>query len=469
MSEHINLIGLKGIPKIKPGDNLANIIIDSIGKSNTILEDGDILVIAQSIVSKSCGFLVDLSKIEPSDYANMLYEGMKPLAAKENIPIKDPQLIQLILDESNELVRSSHVMIVETKHGFICANAGIDRSNVEGDNMVTLLPENPDEEAKKIKDDLKNLVHINIAIIISDSFGRPFRRGAIGVAIGLSGIDAVLDNRGKYDLYGKELKSTIVGQADNLASAAQLIMGEADEGFPIILIKGYDFEINNQASINSIIRERKSDLFREKESDKDILEILKSRRSYKLDFSSREVDEELIRECIDLSRWAPSAHNGQFWRYIIMRKGVKRSQLIDRMNEKFKTDLTNEGKSESTIRFKIEKTRNQFLNSPFLILLCLDKQDLEVYEDVERNLNELFMGIQSISSSATYLLLAFETKKLSSCWYCAPLFAKKIIQKELNLPETYIPMAFFTVGYPKDVPKAPSRKNLDDILFKIKD
>src|SRR5665648_161546 len=329
MSERVNLIALKGIPKIKPGDNLANIIIDSVSKSNIILEEGDILVIAQSIVSKSRGFLVDLNKIEPSDYANMLHESMKPLATKENITIKDPQIIQLILDESNELIRSDHVMIVETKHGFICANAGIDRSNVEGDNMVTILPDNSDEEAKKINDELKNLIHKNLAVIISDSFGRPFRRGAIGVAIGLSGIDAILDKRGKYDLYGKELKSTIIGQVDNLASAAQLIMGEADEGFPIVLIKGYEFEINNQAKISSIIRERSADLFREKKSDNDIIKTLKSRRSYKLGFSSKEVDEELIRECIDLSRWAPSAHNGQFWRYIILSKGAKRNQLIN--------------------------------------------------------------------------------------------------------------------------------------------
>ena len=469
MSEHINLIALKGIPKIKPGDNLANIIIDSLSESNTILEDGDILVIAQSIVSKSCGLLVDLNTIEPSDYANILHESMKPLATEENIPIKDPQIIQLILDESTELIRTSHVMIVETKHGFICANAGIDRSNVEGENMVTLLPDNSDEEAKKITDELKNLIDKNLAVIISDSFGRPFRRGAVGVAIGLSGIDAILDKRGKYDLYGKELKSTIVGQVDNLASAAQLIMGEADEGFPIVLIKGYEFNINDQASINSIIRERKSDLFREKKSDNDIIKTLKSRRSYKLGFSLREVDEGLIRECIDLSRWAPSAHNGQFWRYIMLGKDAKRSQLIERMNEKFRNDLINEGQSESTIKLKIEKTRSQFLNSPYLILLCLDKHDLELYEDDERNLNELFMGIQSISSSATYLLLAFETKKLSSCWYCAPLFAQKIIRRELNLPESYIPMAFFTVGYPLEVPKAPFRKNLDDILFKIED
>ena len=469
MSEHVDIIALKGIPKIKSGDNLANIIIDSVSKSNAILEEGDILVIAQSIVSKSRGFLVDLNKIEPSDYAYRLHEKMKPLAMMENVQIKDPQIIQLILDESNKLIRTSHVMIVETKHGFICANAGIDRSNVEGDNMVTLLPEDSDEEAKKISDELKNRVNKNLAVIISDSFGRPFRKGAVGVAIGISGIDAILDKRGKHDLYGKELKSTIVGQVDNLASAAQLIMGEANEGYPIVLIKGYKFEINNQASINSIIREKNSDLFREKNSDNDIIKNLKSRRSYKLEYSSKEVDEELIRECIDLSRWAPSAHNGQFWRYIILRKGDKRSQLIDRMNEKFRNDLINEGKSESTVNLKIEKTRNQFLKSPHLILLCLDKQDLESYEDDERNLNELFMGIQSISSSATYLLLAFETKNLSSCWYCAPLFSKQIIRRELNLPESFIPMAFFTVGYPIDVPKIPFRKSLDKILFKIKD
>jgi coenzyme F420-0:L-glutamate ligase/coenzyme F420-1:gamma-L-glutamate ligase len=129
------------------------------------------------------------------------------------------------------------------------------------------------------------------------------------------------------------------------------------------------------------------------------------------------------------------------------------------MNAKFRHDLINEGQSESIINLKIEKTRNQFLNSPYLILLCLDKQDLESYEDEERNL----------SSSATYLLIALETKNLSSCWYCAPLFAKEIVKEELNLPKSYVPMAFFTIGYPKDVLKKPFRKNLEDIIYKIED
>ena len=252
---------------------------------------------------------------------------MKPLAIAENVPPKDPQIVQLILDESNELVRISHVMIVETKHGFVCANAGIDRSNVEGENTVTLLPEYPDEEAKKITENLKDLVGKNIAVIISDSFGRPFRRGSVGVAIGLSGIEAVLDKRGTHDLYGKELRSTIVGQVDNLASAAQLVMGEADEGMPVIIIRGYSFEKGTKSSINQILREKESDLFRREY----LSSTLKTRRSYKFNYSQRPLERTVLKECINIARWAPSAHNGQYWRYFIMDKNESRRKLIDDM------------------------------------------------------------------------------------------------------------------------------------------
>jgi coenzyme F420-0:L-glutamate ligase/coenzyme F420-1:gamma-L-glutamate ligase len=359
-------------------------------------------------------------------------------------------------------------MIVETHHGFVCANAGIDQSNVGGKDLITLLPFNSDEEAKKIRKSLQELTGKKIAIIISDSFGRAFRIGAVGVALGVSGIKPILDKRGSKDLFGKELQSTIVGQIDNLASSAQLIMGEADEGLPVVLIRGYNFDFDENTSIKQILRNNEVDLFRGESNTKSFEDTLRKRRSYKFKFSDKKVKKTLIDESIEIARWAPSAHNGQFWRYIILEQGKFREDLIKNMNVKLKDDLHKDKKSEVFINSKIEKTRSNFLNSPYLVLLCLDTTELEKYSDSVRESNEYVMGIQSVSASATYLLLAFGIKGLAACWYCAPLFAKEVIKDTLNLPSTFIPMAFFTVGYSmKESPK-PNRKVLEDIIFKVK-
>ncbi|MFW9999966.1 MAG: coenzyme F420-0:L-glutamate ligase [Candidatus Hodarchaeota archaeon] len=464
LKKEIKIIGLKGIPLIKKGDQLSEIIINALNKNEISLEDRDIIVIAQSIISKSSGRIRNLNEISPSKKAIELYNSIAPKIRILDLPEKSPELIQAILDESKKLIRSEHVLISETRQGFICADAGIDKSNVEEEGFITLLPKNPDHDAEKIRIALKSKTNKDIGVIISDSFGRAFRVGAIGTAIGVSGIEPILDMRGKKDLFGHQLQTTIIGQVDSLAAAAQLIMGESDEGIPVVLIKGYNFKFSEKASIKTILREKELDLFREPKHES-FLEILKNRRSYKMDFAFKDVDKKIIEECIELACWAPSAHNGQFWRYIILERGKQRESLIDKMNEKFRKDLHKDRLSEAEIKKKVEKTRSKFLKAPFLILLCLDEQDLEKYQDIERMQNEFFLGIQSISSSATYLLLAFEIKKLAACWYCAPLFAKKIIKEALKLPKSYIPMAFFTVGYPIKAVKAPNRKKFKEIIF----
>ena len=467
MNERINMIGIEDIPLIKTGDDLPLIILNALKHKNLTLENGDILVIAQTIVSKSLGRIRNLVDIKPSQRAIEIYEKMVPLTRESGLPIKSPELIQAILEESKQVLKAEHVMVVETHHGFVCANAGIDQSNVGGKDLIALLPLDSDKEAEKIRDSLQKLTGKKIAIIISDSFGRAFRIGAVGVALGVSGLNPILDKRGEKDLFGKELQSTIIGQIDNLASSAQLIMGEADEGLPIVIIRGYNFNIDDNASIKQILRKEELDLFRGGKDTKSFEDLLRSRRSYKFEFSDRKVDKALIEESIELARWAPSAHNSQFWRYIIMEQGKSRENLIKKMNNKLRNDLLRDGKSEDFIRRKIEKTKTSFLGSPFLILLCLDTIELEKYSDSERERNEYLMGVQSVSASATYLILAFEIKGLASCWYCAPLFAKDIIKDELNLPNSFIPMAFFTVGYSTKDPPKTIRKDLKDIIFEV--
>ena len=464
--KEIKIIGLKDVPIIKKGDEIPEIIINALNKNGLALEDGDIIVIAQTIISKSNGRTRNLNEIIPSEKAIELYKLTRQKTKDHGLPEKNPELIQAILDESKQIIKNQHVLITETKHGFVCADAGIDKSNIEGKGMVTLLPKNPDRDAEKIRKVLKKQTNKDVAIIISDSFGRAFRLGAIGTAIGISGIKSILDVRGKKDLFGYKLQTTVIGQVDSLAAAAQLVMGEADEGIPIVLIRGYSFEFEAKSTIKSILRTKEIDLFRDNE-EYSIINVLKSRRSYKLPFATRNVNINIIKKCIELARWAPSAHNGQFWRYIILERNELRNNLIRKMNEKLRIDLQKDGKSKEFIESKVERARNNFLQAPFLILLCLDTFDLEKYPDYERTQNEFILGVQSISSSATYLLLAFEMKKLAACWYCAPLFAKDIIRESLKLPETYSPMVFFTVGYPLKSIRAPDRKLLNEIIYEL--
>jgi len=467
MREKIKIFGVEDIPLIKPSDNIPLIIFNALTKNGISLEDGDIVIIAQTIISKSLGRLRNLEDIIPSQEAIDLHDMMAPLIRNNNLPDKSPELIQAILDESRQVLKAEHVMIVETNHGFICANAGIDKSNVGKGDEISLLPLDSDKEAEKIRISLQNLTKKKIAVLISDSFGRSFRLGAVGVALGVSGISSILDKRGSKDLYGKELQSTIVGQIDNLTSAAQLVMGEADEGLPVVIIRGYKYSIMEKSSINKILRKSELDLFREKRINGNFETILKSRRSYKSEFSDKEISIKMIEDCIDTARWAPSAHNDQYWRYTIIEKGKIRESLIKEMNSKLKEDLISEGKSDNYVFKKINKTRNQFLNSPYLILLCMDTHDLKDFSNNAQESNEYIMGVQSVSASATYLLLAFENKGLSACWYCAPLFAKKIIKVVLKLPNSFVPMAFFTVGYSTKTTQKPLRKELKDIIFKI--
>ena len=276
MPKELRVIGLEGMPIIKPGDDLPIIILEALKKNGLSLESRDILVISQTIISKSNGLIMNLRNIKPSERAIEIYNRITPKAKEKGIPIKRPELIQIILDESKEVIKAEHVLIVETKHGFVCANAGVDKSNVEGEDNVTLLPENSDEDAEKIRKTFKKLTKKDVAVIVSDSFGRPFREGAVGTAIGVSGINSLLDFRGKKDLFGYTLQSKIVGHVDSLASAAQLVSGESNEGIPVVLIRGYEFKLTENASIKTILRKKDNELFVETNNKEKFYEILKT-------------------------------------------------------------------------------------------------------------------------------------------------------------------------------------------------
>ena len=248
------MTALESLPLIQPGDDLATLIIDQLVRQNLQLEDGDILTIAQKVVSKSENRYLDISTLVPTDEAISLSKKID----------KDPQFIQAILNESKQIVRyRMGVLIVEHKLGFIHANAGIDRSNIDQtSNQILLLPENPDLSAKLLRESIAKYFNKNIGLIISDTMGRPFRNGIVGFAIGSSNIECVVDERGKKDLYGNILKVTQIAVADELAAAASLLMGQAAQKKPVVLIRGYKANFSEHASGKDLIRSEVEDLFR---------------------------------------------------------------------------------------------------------------------------------------------------------------------------------------------------------------
>ena len=250
---NLSLTPLPGMPLIQPGTDLEAEILRGLENAAIELADGDILIAAQKIVSKSEGRLVDLVAIQPGAKA-------VALAAETG---KDPRLVELILRESLTVLRSRPgLIIVEHRLGFVCANAGIDHSNVAGsDEWVLLLPENPDRSAEKLRVQLETASGVSLGVMIIDSHGRPFRNGIVGAAIGLSGLPGLVDLRGQFDLLGRELQVTQVAAADELAAAASLVMGQAAEGTPVVHARGFPYPLR-EAALGELIRSRDQDLFR---------------------------------------------------------------------------------------------------------------------------------------------------------------------------------------------------------------
>lgn len=237
---------------IQEGDDVGMRICEASQQGGFSFVNGDILVIAQTIISRAEGRTVNLSTVTPSKEARTLAKKLD----------KRPELVEVILQASHQVVRAEQGhLIVETPHGFVCANAGVDYSNVPDNESVTLLPINPDASAEKIRQTIHEQCNVDVAVIISDTHGRPFREGAINIAIGAAGILPLKSYIGLTDLFGYELRTTKVAVADELASAAELLMGEADEGNAVIIIRGYRYE-KGHASAQLLVRDRKRDIFR---------------------------------------------------------------------------------------------------------------------------------------------------------------------------------------------------------------
>jgi coenzyme F420-0:L-glutamate ligase/coenzyme F420-1:gamma-L-glutamate ligase len=242
----LELIAVEGLPEVSPGDDLGALI-----SSKSDLKAGDILVVAQKVVSKSEGRLISLQTVTAGEEAVRI--------ASNLIADPDPRMVQVVLDESVRVLRSHRVLITETPHGFVCANSGVDHSNIPGNDVLTLLPKDPDGSADRLRRSLRELAGVDVGVIISDTFGRPWRLGIVNVALGIAGLPALVDLRGTVDDTGKPLHATVLAVADDIAAAAGLVMGKT-ERTPAVIVRGLQIEGGGRGT--DLVRPAAEDLFR---------------------------------------------------------------------------------------------------------------------------------------------------------------------------------------------------------------
>jgi coenzyme F420-0:L-glutamate ligase/coenzyme F420-1:gamma-L-glutamate ligase len=248
----IEIFAVTSLPIVKDGDDLASLICQAAEKQGTPIQNGDVIVITHVVVSRAEGTVVNLETITPSEFA-------KSVANRTG---KDPRLVEVILRESRSIVRMSDgKLITETKQGLICANSGIDRSNVPGNSNVALLPEDSDQSAQVIRKKIMQITGKDVAVIVSDTHGRPLRQGEINIALGVAGFEPLRDRRGEKDLFGYKIKVKRTAIADELASAAELVIGQTNEAVPVAIIRGYPYPKSEKAKATKLIRPPEEDLF----------------------------------------------------------------------------------------------------------------------------------------------------------------------------------------------------------------
>jgi coenzyme F420-0:L-glutamate ligase/coenzyme F420-1:gamma-L-glutamate ligase len=248
----VEVIPVENLPIVKEGDDLGQLICRAAEKKGTPIQEGDIIVVTHVLVSRAEGNVINLDRVNPSLFAEAIAKDMD----------RDPALVEVILQESKSIIRmrDGH-LITETKHGFICANAGVDRSNVPGERNVAPLPKDPDLSARHIRRRIKDFTGRDVAVLISDTHGRALRRGEINVAVGVAGINPIRDRRGETDLFGYTLRVKQTAVADELCSAAELVIGQANEGIPVALIRGYRYQKTEESSLKELLWPREKALF----------------------------------------------------------------------------------------------------------------------------------------------------------------------------------------------------------------
>ncbi|MDQ6873507.1 MAG: coenzyme F420-0:L-glutamate ligase [Actinomycetota bacterium] len=437
MPDRIEVLAVPGLPDVRPGNDLAAMI--TVGAP--WLRDGDVVVVTSKIVSKAEGRLIRT----PVDRAG-----------------REQARAQAIADETARVVAvRGQTRIVETRQGFVLAAAGVDESNVHTDELA-LLPVDPDASARRIRDGLLITLGVDVAVVISDTMGRPWRTGQVDMAIGAAGLAAIRDHRGHLDPYGNELRVTEIAVADEVSAAAELVMGKLD-GVPVAVLRGLS-PVDSALGARALVRAPDEDLFRLGTAEA-MRAAVEARRSVRA-FSGRPVERGTVLRAVAAALTAPAPHHTAPWRFVLVESADVRTSLLDAMAVQWAEDLAADGFDELAVARRLRRG-DVLRHAPYLVVPALVRTGAHRYPDRRRAAAERTMFDVAMGAGVENFLIALAAEGLGSCWVSSTLFCPDTVRGKLRLADDWEPMGAVAVGYPEQPPAPrPHRETLESVLLR---
>ncbi|MGZ8604909.1 MAG: coenzyme F420-0:L-glutamate ligase [Actinomycetota bacterium] len=419
----VEILPVEGLPEVRPGDDLGSLLAERLPAAG--IRDGDVVAVTQKIVSKAEG------RVVPDDG-----EGRSAWIERETKRV---------------VARRGDLVIAETRHGFVCANAGVDASNVEA-GFLTLLPEDPDASAERLRTSLRERLGVDVAVVVTDTFGRPWRTGVVNVAIGCAGLSSLVDLRGTRDHHGRELDATIVALADEVAAASGLVMGKAAR-VPVAVVRG--IVVGPDATpARSIVRPVEEDLFHESP-----LLSISTRRTIRA-FGEGDVPRDAIEEAVRAAGAAPAPHRARPWTFTALESAAAKRRLLAAMATAWREDLRRDGVAEEEIAGRIARSEAFLGAAPVLVVPWVRFDGAGDRPDAERAHAAQELILLSAGAAIQNLLLALHAQGYGSCWTGSTLFCQEETREALEMPEGWFALGAIAVGR-MPAGAAPPRPPLD--------
>ncbi|MCX4526158.1 coenzyme F420-0:L-glutamate ligase [Streptomyces sp. NBC_01551] len=405
-----------GMPQVRPGDDLATLI----AAAAPDLRDGDVLLVTSKVVSKAEGRIVHADSREDAI---------------------DAETVRVV-------ARRGALRIVENRQGLVMAAAGVDASNTEP-GTVLLLPVDPDASAAAIRAGLREALSVDVGVVVTDTFGRPWRTGLTDVAIGAAGVRVLDDLRGATDAHGNPLSATVVATADELAAAGDLVKGKA-AGLPVAVVRGLAHVLGEGATAAELVRAPAEDMFRLGTSEA-VREAVTQRRTVRA-FTADPVDPGAVRRAVAAAVTAPAPHHTTPWRFVLLESASARLELLDAMRDAWVEDLRRDGKSPESIAKRVK--RGDFLRqAPYLVVPCMVTDGAHDYGHARRDAAEREMFVVAMGAGVQNFLVALAGERLGSAWVSSTMFCRDVVRKVLDLPEGWDPMGAVAVGHAAEAPR----------------